>query len=394
MLASHFGRFFSANPALLHFAAHSHHPWPDATEAAHARYWSDAATLVDRKWDRIFGEVLPAAQAHVARLLQLSDPAQVAFAPNTHEFVARLYSCFERRPIKVLTSAHEFHSFRRQTRRLQEDGRADVTEVAIEPVSTFARRFAEAAASQPWDLVFLSHVFFDSGYVVPMLEEIATAAPADAVVVIDGYHAFCALPVDLSALHRRVFYMAGGYKYAMSGEGCCFLAIPPGNRLRPADTGWFATFETLSGPPGSAVPYNDDAFRFWGATFDPSGLYRFNAAMEWLQSTGTTIADVHRHARGLQERFLHGLEQAQLPALPVAALVPPASVARGNFLTFELEDAEHVHEHIKKAGVYIDRRDKRIRFGFGVYHDAADVDRLLSGLREALRQGANADGRR
>ncbi|HEY4998722.1 MAG TPA: hypothetical protein VII36_06240, partial [Usitatibacter sp.] len=67
---------------------------------------------------------MPAAQQHVARLLSLSDPRQVAFAPNTHEFVARIYSCLDdKRPLRVLTSASEFHSFRRQTRRLQETGR-------------------------------------------------------------------------------------------------------------------------------------------------------------------------------------------------------------------------------------------------------------------------------
>lgn len=384
MLAPHFGRFFAANPGLLHFAAHSHHPWPDATRAAHLRYWDDAATLVDRKWDRIFGEVLPAAQRHVARLLHLSDPRQVAFAPNTHEFVARLYSCLPRRPLRVLTTAHEFHSFRRQTRRLQEDGGLAVTEIPGPPWNTFTARFAAAARSQPWDLVFLSHVFFDSGFVVRDLAAIVSAAPAEAVVVVDGYHAFCAVPVDLMDLHRRAFYLAGGYKYAMAGEGCCFLAVPPGNRLRPADTGWFATFETLSGPPGSAVPYNDDAFRFWGATFDPSGLYRFNAAMDWLQSTGTTIEAVHRHALSLQKHFLDGLARLRLAALPLATLVPPPEVARGNFLTFELEDAEDVHRRIKAAGVYVDRRDRRIRFGFGVYHDADSVSALLEALRKAL----------
>jgi kynureninase len=383
-LAAHFASFFAAEPGRLHFAAHSHHPWPDATRAAHQRYWSDSARLADRKWDHVFGTVLPAAQGHVARLLGLSDPKQVAFAPNTHEFVARLYSCFDRKPLRVLTSAHEFHSFRRQTRRLQEDGRLEVTEIEGAPWETFSRRFAAAARSQPWDLVFLSHVFFDSGFVVQDLESICAAAPAQATVVIDGYHAFCALPVDLSQVHRRAFYMAGGYKYAMSGEGACFLAVPPGNRLRPADTGWFASFETLSGPPGSAVPYNDDAFRFWGATFDPSGLYRFNAAMEWLQSTGTSIDDVHRHAIALQQQFLSALQHEPIAVLPMTALLPPRGVARGNFLTFELDDAERVHERIKAAGVYVDRRDRRIRFGFGVYHDVGAVAALLRVLREAL----------
>ena len=70
---------------------------------------------------------------------------------------------------------------------------------------------------------------------------------AHALVVIDGYHAFAALPVDLSAIAERAFYLAGGYKYAMAGEGACFLAVPPGTTLRPLSTGWFADFEGLSG---------------------------------------------------------------------------------------------------------------------------------------------------
>ena len=63
MLANHFTRFFEPDPRRLHFCAHSHHPWPDATQAAHAQDWTDSSTLVDRKWDRVFGEVVPKAQA-------------------------------------------------------------------------------------------------------------------------------------------------------------------------------------------------------------------------------------------------------------------------------------------------------------------------------------------
>jgi len=386
MLASHFSRFFAANAGLLHFAAHSHHPWPDVTEAAHAQCWTDAATLADRKWAHVFAAVLPAAQGHVARLTGLSDPRQVAFAPNVHEFVARLYSCLDwSRPVRVLASAHEFHSFRRQTRRLAETGRLVLTEIPAEPYATFDERFAAAAAAGPWDLVWLSHVFFDSGFVVRDLERIVGAVPADALVAIDGYHAFLALPVDLAAIHRRAFYLAGGYKYAMAGEGACFLAIPPGCEARPADTGWFASFDRLSGKPGEDVPYSSDSFRFWGSTFDPSGLYRFNAVMDWLSGLGVTVADIHAHAELLQSRFLAGLESAALDRLPVASLVPPPGLPRGNFLTFEIDDAEAVQRRLVAQGIYIDRRDRRLRFGFGVYHNEANVDALVAAVAVALR---------
>lgn len=386
MLKAHFRKFFEAQPGRLHFAAHSHHPWPDATEAAHLQYWKDSNALADRKWDRVFGEIVPKAQQNVARVLGLPEPKQIAFAPNTHEFVTRLYSCLEKPgTLRVLSTAHEFHSFRRQTRRYVEAGRVSLHEVSGPPWGTFAERFIEAARSEPWDLVWISHVFFDSAFVVEALDALVASAPADAMVVVDGYHAFCSMPVDLSRIASRAFWMAGSYKYAMGGEGACLLAVPPGCRLRPVDTGWFATFSTMTGPQGNQVPYSDDGFRFWGATFDSCGLYRLNASMEWLASTGTTHADVHRHAHRMQDRFLAGLEKLALRELRVQDLVPPPGTPRGNFLVFDVDDAEDRYQRITNAGIGIDRRDRRLRFGFGVYHDDEQVDRLLETLARTLR---------
>jgi kynureninase len=386
MLQAHFSRFFAANPGWLHFAAHSHHPWPDATEAAQRQAWVDGATLADRKWTRVMGEVLPAAQRHVARLAGLSDSGQVAFAPNTHEFVLRLLSCLPSgRPARVLASAHEFHSFRRQVRRLAEDGLVELEEVPGSPWGDFEARFAARVAASAPDLVFVSQVFFDSGFVVRDLARIVAAAPPEALVAIDGYHTFCALPVDLSSIHRRAFWMAGGYKYAMSGEGCCFLAIPPGCDLRPRDTGWYAAFDRLAAAAGDRTGYAEGAHRFWGATFDPSGLYRFVAAMDWLVATGVAIGDIHAHSHAMQSRFLEGLGGLGLEGLRPDDRVLPEGVPRGNFLAFEREDAQDLHAKLLAAGIYVDRRDRRIRFGFGAYHDEAMVDRLLETLARTLR---------
>src|SRR5262249_40453713 len=133
--------------------------------------------LTDRKWHKVFGEVLSEAQRHVAHHLRLPRAEQVAFAPNTHEFVVRLYSCLDwRRAQRALTTAHEFHSFERQTRRLEETGRLSVTRVAAEPYETFVDRFCAQLSNQP-DLVWLSQVFFDSGFLVTDLQRIARACP-------------------------------------------------------------------------------------------------------------------------------------------------------------------------------------------------------------------------
>ena len=52
-----FTRFLGVEPDRLHFAAHSHHPWPDASLEGQRRYWLDSAAEMDRKWDRILGEL-------------------------------------------------------------------------------------------------------------------------------------------------------------------------------------------------------------------------------------------------------------------------------------------------------------------------------------------------
>ena len=106
--------------------------------------------------------------------------------------------------------------------------------------------------------------------------------------------------------------------------------------------------------------------------------------MSWLQSTGTTIADVHRHAGEMQRRFLAGLARLGLGEIAPAHLVPPPGVARGNFLAFVVDDAEDRHRRIAAEGITIDRRDRRLRFGFGVYHDDAGIDRLLETLEGCL----------
>jgi len=385
MLAAHYRTFFESIGDALHVTAHSHHPWPDVTRAAHLAYWEDSARLTNRKWqEKVFGEVVPEAQGHVARHLDLPDPRLVAFAPNTHEFVVRLYSCLDwSRPPRVLTTANEFHGFSRQTRRLEETGRLAVTRIPVEPYATFGERFQHALTNR-FDMVFLSHVFFDSGFVVEGLEALLSRASPDAIVAIDGYHAFLALPVELARLGRQIFYMAGGYKYAQAGEGACFMSTPVGSGLRPVYTGWFADFGGLAGAQDDRVGYGDGAMRFWGSTFDASGLYRFNAVMRWLRELGVGPREIHAHVAALQRRFLAGLAHAQLARLPLESLTPPKGTPRGNFLTFDLEDAEEIERRLAARAIIIDRRGTHLRFGFGVYHDAAFVDALLERTRAAL----------
>jgi len=247
--------------------------------------------------------------------------------------------------------------------------------VAWQPFDSFGERFA-AAARADFDLVFLSHVAFDTGAAVADVAALARAARRpERVVVIDGYHGFLAVPTDLAAVAADVLYLGGGYKYAMAGEGACFMHCPPGHAPRPRDTGWFASFGTLAQAQTGEVPYAEGGGRFLGATFDPTALYRMVAVQDWLQSIGASVAAIRAHVEGLQQRFLD--QRPRAGALAGAELLPAAGTPRGNFLVFRDRNAPQLHDRLLAAGVLVDCRDDRLRIGFGMHQDAADVDEFF-----------------
>lgn len=382
-LSAHFSRF-RAVPGRIHLAAHSHHFWPDVTREAHMQAWDDACQYADEKWGPIFTEVIPAVQKGIAGILGLRDPATIAFAPNTHDFVRRLLSALPERP-RILSTDGEFHSFSRQAARLEEEGLITVERVAHEPLATFPARLRAAAARGGHHMIFVSHVLFNAGGISGDIAALAASVPdPQTLVVIDGYHGFMALPTDLSAVQDRVFYIAGGYKYAMAGENVCFMHCPPGFAPRPRDTGWFAAFGALSAKQ-KGVPYGEGGSRFWGATYDPVGFYRMRAVFNWMKELGLTVPAIHDHVLSLQDRFLAGVRDLPIAALSDARLITPVETReRGHFLTFETPQAGDIYNRLHARGIITDVRGDRIRFGFGIHQTAEDVAGAVAGVAEAL----------
>ncbi|MBX9911270.1 MAG: aminotransferase [Beijerinckiaceae bacterium] len=386
----HFSRFRAAAPDRINLAAHSHHDWPDVTLAAQEAAWSDAARLAGDKWNLVFGKLIPAVQAGIARHLHLPDPATIAFAPNTHEFLRRLLSCVPHdRVPRVLVTSAEFHTARRQLTRLAEDGLVILDEVAAEPFATLQERLAAAISRGGQDLIFISQVLFSSGATTGDLAALVCAVPSrETLVAIDGYHGYLALPTDLSGVADRAFYMSGGYKYAMSGEGCCFMHCPPGFGPRPRDTGWFSAFGALAAPTGSSIGYPADGGRFLGATFDPSGLYRMEAVLGWLGEQHIDAAIIHDHALALMRQFLVGLDALGRDDLTSGHLITPLhdSAAHGNFLAFRTPLAGALETALAGLGIATDHRGDVLRFGFGVALNNGDVDAALDRMQRLAMQ--------
>jgi kynureninase len=134
------------------------------------------------------------------------------------------------------------------------------------------------------------------------------------------------------------------------------------------------------------VAYGSDGTRFMGATFDPTGLYRLAGVFDWMDEIGLTVDAIHAHVLALQDLFLAAVARAKVRALGEARLVTPvaAGAARGHFLTFELAGAQALHDRLARANIVTDVRGERIRFGFGCYHTADEIEAAVAAIARAL----------
>ena len=368
-----FSRCFSAAPKRLHMAAHSHHLWPDASFDGQVACWNDAARLADLKWDHVVLPVWLEAQTEVAAELGSGDPSTIVFAANTHDFIIRLAAACPRadpRSLRVLTSDGEFHSARRQFARWAEDGWLQLETVP-------ASEILSAASRGDHDLIMVSQVLFGTGHIVRDIDALAALARPDGPwVVIDGYHAFMALdrPFQPTAA-SSAFYLAGGYKYAMAGEGMGLMHCPCRFGPRPPITGWYAEFGELTAPPGG-VGYTQDAMRFMGATFDPSALYRFVAIRRMLAAEELSTARIAAHVAALHIDLLDAI--AGTPLADAELLNPLDGAEHARFLAFRSPRAADWQAQLEAADCITDVRGDVLRIGLGLYHDVEDIAALAA----------------
>src|SRR5690606_9129966 len=245
------------------------------------------------------------------------------------------------------------------------------------PASNYWRQYFEQTKLHSFDLIFVSHVFFNSGTAIGDINQLVKTEKDQGKIVLDGYHSYFALPVDLSQIEDRVYFIAGHYKYAAGGEGMCFMACPP-EPDRPIITGWFAEFEALASKQGE-ISYPTHGGRYLGSTMDFTPLYRALSVYQLLERLNVDVNVIHAHVQKLQNRFLQILKKINSSHLNQSMLIHDGMEKQGHFLAFNFKNEQNCQEFEQKLrahGILTDSRGSVLRFGFSLYQDIEDLERL------------------
>jgi selenocysteine lyase/cysteine desulfurase len=389
-----YARFLSAGPpGRILLTGHSHQAWPDVVRDALLSFFDDSARWVDDKWSEAIFPKADRVGSAILERMGFDGGDDIAFGRSTHELVGRLLSCLPlpaghgssaARP-RVVTTSGEFHSLHRQLSRLGED-RIEVVWVAAEPRAGLAERLLEALTPGT-AMLAVSAVLFEDAFIVPRLGEVlARAVELDAITLVDAYHAFNVAPVAWGPAARRLFVTAGSYKYAGFGEGLCWLRIPPDCRLRPADTGWFADFDSLALPRGGEVRYGKGGARFAGSTFDASCLYRAEAGLGHWDRLGLGPAELRAISTLQTRRVIAGLDAAGAGGSLVSSR---DDALRAGFVSIRTTRAGAIVERLRARGVLVDSRRDLLRIGPAPYLTDDEIDRGVGAVADELARSAS-----
>ena len=324
-----------------------------------------------------------------ARLLG-GRPEEIALAVNTHELVWRFLSALPGQRRRLVTTAGEFHTIRRQLDRLAEDPSHEIVRVDAAPSDSIAERLA-AAVDDRTAAVLVSSVLFENAHIVPGLADVLGACRrAGAELLVDAYHHLNVVPFSLAGDGlEEAFVVGGGYKYCQLGEGNAFLRVPPGREhLRPLYTGWFSEFEHLGHRPTPVVAYGQGPARWAGATYDPTSHYRAARVFEFFEEQGLTP----QRLRETSQRQI-GRMAARFDALDL----DPEVIARdratpleriGGFLALRCRFPSVIAGMLEARGVFTDFRGETLRVGPAPYLSDAQLDTAMAALAEAARHPA------
>lgn len=370
---------------LTYLANHSLGLQPDQTPADVLEGLSIWPNFMDKSWEseNWMGE-LSRWRSNIAQLLGLPHGDFIVPKASAGQGLRAVLNSFPpNRPIRILTTTAEFDSADAILKAYQQAGLAEIK--WIEPTLTQKRVphfIAEAILAEikaGFDLVCLSHVFFQTGQILPEVKNIAdTCHQVGAVLLLDVYHSAGCVPVDLLEFDAD-FAVGGSYKYLRGGPGAGYLALHPriaAQESQTRDIGWFANANPFSFERSETLTRAPSGAGWMESTFPALLPYQARAGLESV--LGLTVPAIRHHSLQIQLAFREAIAGHGVPLFE-----PNDPTQFGAFSLLVDDRAPRIVNELRNQGVIVDSRGPFLRFSPDVLTDENAIDQAASAFKKA-----------
>ncbi len=349
---------------------------PVATRDALLDYYETWASRGVRAWEEGWWTLAADVGNLVAPLIG-AHAGEVVFLPNVTLAHAVVLSALGYQPGRdaLVTDALHFPSILYLIDAQRDLGARVVTVPSDDGIGVDPDRTRDAVTPDTV-AVLISHVLFKSAFIQDVAAVAERAREVGALVVVDGYQAVGAIPVDVHALGADI-YIGGCLKWLCGGPGNAFLWARPDLALAPKIRGW----------AGHARPFDfnprfeprADAWRFLQGTPAIPALHAARPGLEVVNAVG--IDAIRAHSTRQTTRLL---DHAR--ARGFTCRTPDDPARRGGTVALDVPHGYAVSKALKDRDILCDfRPGAGIRLSPHFYNLDDELDAALDAVDDILR---------
>ncbi|HZU12602.1 MAG TPA: aminotransferase class V-fold PLP-dependent enzyme [Chloroflexota bacterium] len=218
-----------------------------------------------------------------------------------------------------------------------------------------------------------SHVFYATGAIQPVRRLAEIAHDAGARIIVDGYHAVGAIPVNVKDLDVD-FYIGGTLKWLLGGPGLTFIYVRREliAELQPTISGWFASADQFAFD-AEHLEWPDTADRLELGTPAVATAYAGVAGMDMIVE-----AEPGRIQQRIQALTDDVVRRAQRAGYGVFS--PLDSTERAGIVMLEVSRPQETVAALGQRGFTVDYRPGLVRVSPHFYNTESDVAALMDAL--------------
>jgi len=370
-------------------------PKPEAVYDAVDRFQRNLGTSPARS---VYREALEAddevdaARAALAELFGAESPERIVFAFNCTDALNLAIHGILRAGDHAVTSAVDHNSVLRPLSWLEQRAGVEVTRVGCDAEGLVDPDDVRAALRRNTRLVALVHASNVTGALQPVAEVGEIARENGVLFLIDAAQSVGHLPMNVARLQADLL-TGPGHKGLLGPLGTGFLYVRPGveKHLESVRQGGTGTRSDRDVQPDSLPD------KYEAGNLNVAGICGLRAGVEYLEARG--LEAVRRHQLALTERLREGLADIDGVRLygphSVSRQVGVVSITHPACSPEELArrlDASHRVQ--VRSGIHCAPRMHRalgtvegggtVRFSLGAFNTAADVDRAVEAVRQAV----------